>query len=942
MQSRISMTMPILVLAGALALPARAADTPIYPVHRLDSDRGLQMQEGDVAIVPEGPNKTPVARFENKFAMRIDLPEGAPSPGEFELLKLAVRSDAHGFLVVSLENFPQPGLMSNWYVLDSARGELPWHTICVDLNKLEEVAPAGKYKGMENLDPTKRGIIVRGYVTDIKRSIQGPGRSLWLSDLRLARREIELDWDQARAPTTWEPGQDLACTFPLTLTNRTDKALRATIRLAPIEAPHARAVLTRDRVELAPGGTVEIEARLSLPDKIARESRPLYCERFRASAQIEGRPDSEVSILRSSDEIPLSITVPIPEERLRFPLLPRMRTMPEKVTALNANAQAAGRKVAEEVEPADLVATLDPPLDPFSYRKGFYAPQAPDSGKAAVRYSEGLTACAWLYDATGNRKFLDKGTALLLKAADMFPDMAAQWKQTRYSPISCGVFAPNVLYLGWATGSMRAPYHSARHGIFNDFDLLAADMPAADRERIIADFLVPAAIQMRNHYVGLTNQQDVSNYPVMYAGLVARNWPLVSHAYDSSHGVLNQIRYGFSDDGLAGEGNYHRPAIDPILYTAELLLPRGIDLYDDRLYSILHSRAAEVIQKGYTVPFRDYVDEHRYAGKSAVPDQSEEGAHLETGVTLLRSNDKEVGMNWGNQLNRDAPDRCALRISELRATRNPAAKEKVDIGGGNYTHSSLGQSIVIVDESRQEPLPAAVLGYAVSGPLQYVCAQSDRHYPGSTITRTFALLGGGVLVLDRVTSDQPRTVDWCLKDAGSHLSLKMKETRGGFTEKPDDTSKAVSFGANLKFDKHYHAATDETWRDAGSRLTMAAAPGTEVFTFHVAAAFSAGKKANAAGVPVLMVRRREVKQADFVAFLSDQTRSVAQTPVVKADGTEANALGATIVLKSGQAFDCLVNFEPGTEVRLGKLTTKELFATDLTPHEPPNRRAAKP
>ena len=151
----------------------------------------------------------------------------------------------------------------------------------------------------------------------------------------------------------------------------------------------------------------------------------------------------------------------------------------------------------------------------------------------------------------------------------------------------------NTLRLGWATGSMRPPYFFQRHGMFNDFDLLAADMDAKDRQQIIDDFLVPAAVQMRNHYFGLGNQQDVVNYAILYAGLAARNWPLVSFAYDSDYGLRNQLAWDFDDDGLAGEGHYHTPAVRPILYATELLYRVGVDLYDERLHLITHSPAAE-------------------------------------------------------------------------------------------------------------------------------------------------------------------------------------------------------------------------------------------------------------------------------------------------------------------------------------------------------------
>jgi hypothetical protein len=184
----------------------------------------------------------------------------------------------------------------------------------------------------------------------------------------------------------------------------------------------------------------------------------------------------------------------------------------------------------------------------------------------------------------------------------------------------------------------------------------------------------------------------------------------------------------------------------------------------------------------------------------------------------------------------------------------------------NCIHSSLGQSIIIVDEGKQTPVPATVLGYDNEGPVQWVSAASDRHYPGTAIDRTFALLGDGVLVIDRVRSERPRTVDWCLKGAGDGLSVALQEVAGGFTTKPDDKAQGTVFGANLKFHKHFTAPAGGPWSGESGRLLFAGKQGTELFRFHVSAAFSAGKKQIDAGVPVLMVRRRNVARTEFVAF----------------------------------------------------------------------------
>jgi hypothetical protein len=886
---------------------------------------------GPGRIVPEGPGGRKVFRADGPFTGRIDLKARGIEPQEWDLLKVEVATDGHAWLRFSLENFPKEGQLSHWYVLDAARGALPWGTIWIDLNRPEEIKQAGTYKGMAEKDPAARGLRFDGRVPDLKRSIQGPGRSIRLGRIRFVRKAVDLDWDQARAPYRWGKGEDLVFTYPLTVTNRLSRPITVELQLRPHQQRFATAKLSRTQVPLAPGRTETVQATLSLPAQAAADAEPLTCERFLALASAQDVDDSEVTILRSSDPIYLTVTVPIPDEKLTLPLMPRRRDLPASVTRFKTDPKSleAARDAAEAADPGDLDKALDGPLDvSWQRRRGFnYWGSSQEAWhQAGWRYLRGLTACAFLYDLTGDKQYLKKGTAMLLRAAARWPKRHRQWSAVRHAPISHGIFSKNTLSLGWSTGSMRPAYSYQRHGMFNDFDLLAADMDPEARRKVVTDFIVPAAVQMRNHYFGLTNQQDVVNYPVMYAGLVARNWPLVSHAYSGSHGVKAQITWNFDDDGLCGEGNYHVPAIEPILWSTELLHQIGIDLYDRRLYGILHSKAAEVIRKGYHGAMLPFVDEHRFDADDKVALAQTGGTHLQgSGLTLLRWRQREVSMNWGMQMNRSSPDRCALRIDGL--------------GGGNYTHSSLGQSILIVDENVQNPVPARVTGVDVEGPVQYVQAVSDRHYPGTTITRLFALLGEHVLVVDRASSARPRTVDWCLRyrggvqthaDVARTVSPAMAPRPGSFTDKPSDNAHGVNFGRRLASEGHFYLKTDAAWRQGNGDLRMAASPGTEVYVFAVPAAFSAWKKERDTGVPVLMVRRRG-RKVGYAAVFSKQAESIECESATKADGSAADAVGVTVRLSGGKTFHAIVSHEPeGTEVLFGGLATTKRFAADYT------------
>jgi len=888
--------------------------------------------QGELKPVPEGPDGATVLRADGRFEGRIDLKRLGIEPKQYDLIKIQLKADARATLVVSLENHPAPGQLSHWYLFSKARDAFPWETAWIDLGRPEEIKQAGSYKGMDSDDPSLRGLRMLGFVGDSHRAAQPPDRRIWLGPVRFLRKAVDLDWDQRQAPYQWQPGKDLVYRYAVQLTNRLDRPVTAAIKFLPLDVKHATATVAADRITLAPAESKTVVATLTLPAKAAAASPPLYCERFLALAGAEGIDDSQVTILRSSDPAELSVTVPIDEAKLQFPLLPRRKDLPEEVTGFSARNREQAERLAEAARPEDLQECMGEGIDHAQkgvWRVGLYA----DKNEASKRYSEGLTAAAFLYDLTGDRKYLDKGTALLKAAADAFPKHLSRWQQDRATVISHGILAFNTLRLGWATGSMRSPYAMQRHGMFNDFDLLAPGMDPQTRRHILDNFIVPAAIQMRNHTFGLGNQQDVVNYAVLYAGLAARNWPLVAFAYSSDYGLRNQIAWDFDDEGLAGEGHYHTPALRPVLYATELLYHRGIDLYDQRLHLITHSPGADAVGK----PFRDaivaHLDAHRFQGKPLARSAAKtDGVHLSTGITSLRWNDLEVAMNWGTQIHRGAADRCALRISAPE--RNPLSR----VGGGNYSHSSIGQSIIIVDEGLQQTVPADVTGHDVTGPVQFVQAASPRHYPGSTITRTFALLGEHVLVLDRVASDRPRTVDWCLRypgggqaaeDVAKTVELAMEHRHGSFTDKPSDRTSGVNFGRDLKSQGYFVASTDRAWRQSKGQLMMAGQRNTQVMVFAVPAAFSAAAKERTTGVPVLMVRRKGVQVTDFVAGFSPKIKRMEQLAVEKSGGGIAQAVGVKVTLEDGAGFYALANYESaGVEVLLGPLKTRDRFATD--------------
>ena len=917
--------------AAAARKQATAGPALSRVLSAMDRADSVQDLKGNWSAVPEGPGGTMALRFEatpasDGFSGRIDLKAMGVNAHDYDLLKIEVKSDNRAFLGFTLENYPEKGDISNYYPLDAINRGSDWHTLWLDLKRPEEIVP----NRASSATPALR---IYGNVRDVRWRMQGDSRCLWLRNVRFAKKAIDLECDQRQAPYEWGPKQDLVYRYPVTVANRLDQPVVARLSLVGTDVTYAYARLSEPRVELKPKQSKTIEVEVRLAGNVAERMPTLYAERFEVRGFVEGIADSETTIIRAKTyPLALSVTVPLPETKLQFPLLPRVKDLPLALTGFDEAAKKRAEALAEAVSPDDLTKVLEVPMthsptvDMGKRGFWFHAPNLPIKA-TTWRYLDGLTACAFLYDTTGDKKYLEKGTALLLRAAELFQRDLEVWRKLPVTTGSHGIFEGTTLGLGWATGGFCAPFSMRMHGMFNDFDLLAHDMDPAARKKILRDFIVPAAVRMQQHIL-YYNAQAVADYPILYAAFATRNWALASYAFSSERGIANLMQWSFDEEGCSIEGHYHASTIDPLLWCSELLYRQDVSLYDLRLATILHSRSAQAAGYPYQGAMVPFADAQRFP-KEIVAEVTKpcDGLHLYSGLTLLRWKGLDVGMNWGKQIFRSCADRCSLSI-KVKDKAHPLAKLIGQLGGGTYLHSSLEQSVIIVDENTQNPVSARVTGFNVDGPVQFVQAASDAHFPGTTITRTFAIVGRHALAVDRVAGKEPHTVDWMLMLAGPKVSLaNMEEKPGGFTTKPDELG--VIFGAKLHSPTYFIGKTDDTWTEGDGRLTMLGVQGTEVLTFRLPETWACSVEQQKAGKAALMVRRKNVTGTDFVACFSASSPAMERLPVKTAAGKDAQAVGLKITTKDGKAFHVIVNYEPeGTEVMLGGLRSKGRFAAD--------------
>ncbi len=585
----------------------------------------INLSAGTPRVVP-GPTGGNVLQFEGRFTGTIDLEERGIEIDQYDLITLRVKADRAAFLRVSLDHYPWSDKQARWYVLDGMRGPVGWRTIWIDLRRPEE----GRFKEAARSQLT---LHVSGFHKDTGRSIQGQDRTMMLGEVRAVEKAVDLDWDQRRVSHAWKPGAGLTQTYPLTVTNRLDRPVTAEVSLVPVQTRYASATLSREQVELAPHEQTTVQATVRLPAEAAEQAQPLYAERFEARARAVGIPHSTVTILRSADPIHLTATVPPPDSTLDFPLFPTPSTLPEPIARFDSSL---ARKWATIAPPAELIAQA----------KEHGISNSAASGDDR-RYLKALIASAYLYDFTGEASYLKTASTLLGALPEIWATFYEKWARQDARLISSGIIVRRgeqshfTLRLGWRLmGTQRSPYqysydHNARGGsmsaLFYAFDMLAPDLDPGLRQRIIREFIVPAGIQCRNHYIGDGNQQATVNAVALYAGLVGRNWPLVSFAYSSEHGIPGILEWTFTDDGAHIRDGYQTYTLRPVFWLAELLRGRGKNIYDvyrDRL------RKAVSHPKFHDEYFWDFVQNHHTSPAEKLPAPSGLSVHTSTSATV--------------------------------------------------------------------------------------------------------------------------------------------------------------------------------------------------------------------------------------------------------------------------------------------------------------------
>ncbi len=115
------------------------------------------------------------------------------------------------------------------------------------------------------------------------------------------------------------------------------------------------------------------------------------------------------------------------------------------------------------------------------------------------------------------------------------------------------------------------------------------------------------------------------------------------------------------------------------------------------------------------------------------------------------------------------PDKLNVIVSGLGRTLGP------DLGtsgygiplNGSWYRQSLSHNVVVVDGKGQTPSAGACVSFSGEGAIKWVAARADTAYAGVAWTRTVALLGCGILLVDRLASAEEHRYEWVYHNHGA-------------------------------------------------------------------------------------------------------------------------------------------------------------------------------
>ena len=410
-----------------------------------------------------------------------------------------------------------------------------------------------------------------------------------------------------------------------------------------------------------------------------------------------------------------------------------------------------------------------------------------------------LTACMYLYMASGDKKYQEYIRDMMVDYANKYPTYFEHNPNRKPTDVWSGkMFGQSLDEAVWASDAARAY-------------LVAKPVMTGEEIRKIENGYLKACADMLLKRRGAANWQVWHNSGLIALGVALGNDSIIDVALnDPQCGYHRMMEAHVYDDGWWNEGSpiYHYYPLRAMLLSADAVRCRDIDLFDEKLrnmfvapamgvyadlsfpahndgwygeslvgqaklYEIAYERfrdniLKEILQESYKYTERASMEAlQNPVDLSAAPGtlKRESTYFKDNGYALLVSGRGTVVLKYGpHGGGHGHPDKLSISIhdgeKEIVTDMGTSAYGVPDFT--NWYRKTLSHSTLIVDFADQKPTTGKLLEFKAAKNGGYVKAESSEAYPGVEIARSVKLERNKLTDILTANSKDEHTYDYVL------------------------------------------------------------------------------------------------------------------------------------------------------------------------------------
>ncbi len=699
-----------------------------------------------------------------------------------------------------------------------------WYTIHLDLRQPEmNVADAIPSAQWESYYKTERPRVTFNFWS-VKSgySDESPTRQIMIRNVRLTKRYLDVRWNGCNYTSQIQPTGELVFTYPIVVANTDTKAHQISARLEHWKGRLCSGTISPSSTAIAPGDSASFIATLCLSADRAQTSPALYCEWFLPVFSVEGVPDTDEGILRSSDRIDLPLII-MPKQIQNPVILFGPDDIPDilkryQTTDWGKREGDGYITQAEKMLRGDLKIPDGPGWTAAYYycveHRTSLVYEGPGKHRCPIggeyrktdfmgidldrdyrtnqheAFFAGTKNLALAYLLTQDKRF-SEGALIILR---QYRDNYFTWPWLNLDASSETIDKGRVQFAKYmeAIGMLN---------LIEAYDILKGTGGVSPREGrdLEQNFLIPASVEMTDYRMNMQHRQQAITANALATGLCCSHAPLVAFATAGDKSYMRLRRYLSTGDGIPNEHGYGNDMPRQFLMTG-MLYRVGIDTYDYMLQRLLWGAL------WWSVPFnpktygdawldasKHYPDPlyRQLASRNLINGEAPplNGAHVNfgsppsvnfpnSGLSILRrpweNGALEAEFKWGIPDNRGSFS--VLSLGLFFGGYNCQSYPGQFNWGSTDLHQmwqiqSASHATIVVDRTNQSgmkdyfkdhymPHASKQITFEDSPVAASTLTRNDRIYPGVRIWRGVCVLDGAFLTIDLLRSDAEHTYDY--------------------------------------------------------------------------------------------------------------------------------------------------------------------------------------